>query len=296
MTDMQNMNQTPSSATNKRSYGTFRAFKWIALLSAPTLVILRTLNLFIFFENDIGYYESGAILPTVFNCLAILIVLTVAVVSVAVFRKHSPMPLIYSVSAKCASVFVALGFAAYALLAILTPFSWLDNFAAMTVNKMSPVIYYSVTALNILAPLAACVYFVLYALGKLSRGAAFGLGIGALITMIITLALSYFNPYIQMNAPEKLAVHLGCICALLFILAEMRVMCGAARKALYHFTMMSCAALLPAMSLPTVIASFTGALHGSPAVPDPINYVFLAMGVFAIVRLIMLDTSKTKGV
>lgn len=267
----------------------FRVFRIAVLCVAAVCALLRTLDLFLFYDSEIGYYEKGSVLPLIFTVLVSLSVITAFALCVSVFRKRAPDIEQYTVSGKCSAVFAALSFAIVFINNLLSPYSWAEFYRGSSAS----LLFFIVTALYVLAPALACAYFVLYALEKLKTSLAFGLGIFAIVYFVITLAVSYFNIYVQMNAPEKLASHLCCVCAMLLMLSEIRVMCGVPKNALYLFSVSVSAIALNACALSAIIASFAGALNEGVMTPPPVScYVFLALGIFAAVRLIMLDPQK----
>lgn len=249
--------------SSKKSARFFKIFRIVILCAAGVATVLRSLSLFLFYDADIGYYQSGSVFPTVFNVLLAIFAIF-AVVSCVMFGKNSPVPEKYTLSSKCSAVFVALAF------------------AVVTISSM--------TSITVIAPLIACAYFVLYALGHLSPSFSLAGGIFALVYFVITLATSYFDISVQMNAPEKISLHLCCVCALILILNEMRAMCESERKAFYLFSVSFSAIALNACALPTIIASFAGVFTGGAITPpEPSSYVFFALGIFSVVRLIMLE-------
>lgn len=267
----------------------FRVFRIAILCVAALCALLRTLDLLLFFDSDIGYYERGSVLPVIFTVIATLSVIAIFALCVSVFRKSAPDIEQYTVSSKCSAVFVALSFAVVFVNNILSPYSWAEFYH----GSSSGLLFFVITALYVLAPALACVYFVLYALGKIKPSFAFGFGIFAIIYFVITLATSYFNVYVQMNAPEKLALHLCCVCAMLVMLSEIRVMCDCRKNAIYIFSVSVATISLIACSISTIIASFAGALNKGIMTPPHVScYVFLALGIFSAVRLIMLDPKK----
>jgi hypothetical protein len=274
--------------SSEKSVRFFKIFRIAVLCATGVAAVLRALSLLLFYDADIGYYQSGSLLPSVFTVL-LAIFAVFAVVACIMFGKNSPSPEKYTVSSRCSAVFVAL---AFAVTAISSAFSLFSSTEYFMIYPSSFLIYF-VTALTVIAPIAACAYFVLYALGRISPSFALAGGILALAYFVITLADSYFDIYVQMNAPEKLSTHLCCICAMLVILNDMRVMCEAEKKAFYLFSVSFSAIALNACALPTIIASFAGVFtDGTTVPPEPSSYVFFALGIFCIVRLIMLEPKK----
>lgn len=271
--------------SQEKSARFFKIFRITALCGIAVATVLRVLSLLLFYDSEIGYYQRGSVIPTVFT-VALTVLALACLVACVILGKSSPAPEKYTLSSKCASVFVALAFAVSAISSAIS----LIELSGYYFEGSSSILFLSLAALTVIAPALACAYFVLYAFGKLSPSFSLAGGILALVYVVILLADSYFDIYVQMNAPEKLSTHLCCVCALLLILNEMRVMCGAERKAFYLFSVSFSAIALNACALPTIIASFAGVLtDGMITPPHPSAYVFLALGIFSTVRLIMLE-------
>lgn len=271
--------------SSEKSAGFFKIFKISVLCAAGIATVLRLISLFLFYDADIGYYKSGSVLPTLFNVLIAISAIFI-LVSCIILTKNLPSVEKYTISNKCSAVFVALAFGVSAISSVFSFYSYMQYSIEPNTSPLSLLI----SIITIISPIVACAYFVLYALGKCSQTVSFAGGIFTLIYFVIILATSYFNIYIQMNAPEKLSEHLCCICALILILSEMRLMCGVEKKAFYLFSISFSAIVLISCALPTAIASFAGVFtEGIITPPDTSAYVFSALGVFSIVRLIMLE-------
>ncbi len=271
--------------SEEKSARFFKIFRIVVLCAAFVATVLRTLSLLLFYDAEIGYYQHGSIIPSVFDAFLAILALF-AVVSCVLLGKNAPQTEKYTVSSKCASVFVALAFAVVTISTLLLAYKISTLY---DISEIAPNVLL-INLLTIVTPIIACVYFVLYALGKCSPAVSLVGGIFTLIYFIIILASAYFDISIQMNAPEKLASHLCCVCALLLILNEMRVMCGAEKKAFYLFSVSFSTIALNACALPTIIATFAGVFtDGIITSPDPSAYVFFALGIFSAVRLIMLE-------
>lgn len=271
--------------SEEKSTRFFKIFRIAVLCGGVAATVLRALSLFFFYDADIGYYQHGSVIPAVANALLAILALFAAL-SCFLLGKNAPRAEKYTVSGKCSAVFAALAFAAVAVEAGLSSYELLKIY---DISDMTPAVLL-INLLILVTPIAACAYFVLYALGRLSPAFALMGGFCAVIYFVILLASSYFDISIQMNAPEKLASHLCCVCALLLILNEMRVMCGAQKKAFYLFSVSFSAIALNACALPTAIASLAGVFTGGVITPpDPSAYVFFALGIFSVIRLIMLE-------
>ena len=271
--------------SEEKSARFFKIFRITVLCAVAIATVLRALSLFLFYDAEIGYYKLGSVIPIVSNVFLAVIALFIAV-SCVLLGKNAPRAEKYTLSSKCSAVFVALAFAVVAISSVTSLFLFSEYFLIESTDNLAFII----TAITVIAPLIACAYFVLYALGHLSPSFSLAGGIFALIYFVIILATSYFDIYVQMNAPEKISLHLCCICALILILNEMRSMCKSERKAFYLFSVSFSAIALNACALPTIIASFAGVFTGGAITPpEPSAYVFFALGIFSVVRLIMLE-------
>ena len=275
--------------SEEKSARFFKIFRIIILCAGFVATVLRALSLLLFYDAEIGYYQHGSVIPTIFSAFLTILALF-AVVSCVLLGKNAPRTEKYTVSSKCAAVFVALAFAVVSISVALLSY---ELSKVYDISDMTPAVLL-INFLTMITPIVACVYFVLYALGKCSQTFSLIGGIFTLIYFVIILASAYFDVSVPMNAPEKLSTHLCCVCALLLVLNEMRVMCGAEKKAFYLFSVSFSAIALNSCALPTIIASFTGALtDGVITPPDPSAYVFFALGIFSVVRLIMLEPKDT---
>lgn len=268
----------------------FNIFRIGVICAAAVYAILRTLSFFFFYDAEIMYFSQGGVLPAIATAVLVIAVACSAFYAF-MFRSVCPSAEKYSVSSRCAAVFAALAFAVYAVSALFDIYGWADFLRLQNAEILASAGFVSfVTALNLIAPMLACAYFALYAVRKLSPALSFFGGIGVILWSVIILALGYFNNFIPMNSPVKLGEHLCCVASMLFIVCEMRVMCSADRKALRLF----CSALAVVSLIPTALSDIIACVggvftEGAMALPSVENYVFLAIGVFALARLIMLD-------
>ena len=81
------MNQTPTSG--KRPLLLYRVLT-LALVAAA--VLLRTLNLLLFYEKEIDYYAATAPTPVILNVLVALSVLLLAVYTLVALRHEDTVP------------------------------------------------------------------------------------------------------------------------------------------------------------------------------------------------------------
>lgn len=263
------MNQQKIKGGDRNPY-----FIYCMLTLAVTVVavVLRTLNLFLFFDVEIGYYTQGSVFPTVY-----VILLWVAAVVFGVFAfvrvgKVAPrMPLYTKPLSVCA---------------ILCVLSCVWATLGMSFVNHSPSSAPSF-ALSVLLPITALateLYFILFALKKNLHAVSVGTGFFTLLWLVIVLISSYFNVYVAMNAPLKLALQLATVGGMLLMLSEMRLLCGAPRKAFSLFSLSLSTLFLLSVSIPNIVATLAGVLPARDAASA--DYFFLALGIFSLLRLL----------
>ena len=240
-------------------------------IGAPVLVaiavIWRTLNLFLYYESDIGYYRTGAVMPTAFRIFLLLGTLFFAVCALTFDKKAAPMP---QRNGAIAIVSFAVG-ACFAITALL-------RYCLSATAMSTGTIFAFVTG-----GLAA-VYFILYGCKKLSAVAAVLTGLGAILWFASVLSASYLDLTVTMNAPLKLVLHLACLGGMMLILAEMRMICQSHKKRLYLFALATGTLYLCTSAIPTLIAQLAGILGECEI--DYVNFVCLALGLFGLIRLL----------
>ena len=251
------------------SVGWLRRFSLLTVAVAFLAVAVRCLNLFFFFDTDIGYYQSNTLLPIV---EAVLLVLAVILLVLASFRWLRHMPVGYApatpVSVKAVS-FVA------ALLSVISVIQ------LMSVESTSLLPRFLV----VLSVISA-VYFLLGAWSKASLLPRFLSGLGNIVALVVSLALSYFDITVQMNAPNKIFFQLACLSLMLFTAEELRFTVGAPRKGLY-FLSVGCAVLFGGIAtIPSLIGIVAGVLEAPYWIPC---YALLAANlIYAIARMYSL--------
>ncbi len=254
--------QTPSKQTSLR---TLRIFRTVSLLATAVAVLLRTLNLFLFYEADIGYYREGSISPVLLRIFLILCVVAFAVLPLMMGRRIAPTP--HSKSLSAAAILVATVFAATAL--------WRYCISA-TLFSIDTVFVFATGGL-------AAVYFILFATQKATRPLSVVTGLGAILWLVSILGASYFDVTVTMNAPEKLVLHLACAGGMLLLLGELRLACGVSKPRFYLFSLATATLALCVSAIPSCIASLAGIL--APRALGYADLVGLALGIFGIVRL-----------
>ncbi len=270
-----NMNRkTPTKASPLKLYGL------LSLCATLIAVILRSLNLFLYYEDKIGYYERGSVLPVLTRILITAFILSFAVFVLVAWRKKSPALDSGRGANRVAAWLCALLFGAFAVFSAVHYFQSGNAFSGAVKQPL----------ILALVSLTATVFFVLYAMKKGTPSLLLLLGFGTILWFVLILAVSYFDATVAMNSPFKLIQQLACLGAMLLVLGETRILCGAPKSRLYLFSLSTASLFLCTSSLPSLIYDFSIAASARPlSMTEP---VCLGVGIFAVVRLILLTFGK----
>ena len=186
----------------------------VSLCSAVISAALRCVDLFCFFDSDIGYFTSGA-----------------------------PLPIIADILLMCFALF----FIVY-------------SFVFIKKSKQSTDVS-----------------------GKLSL--KLGLGVIALILLSASLAHSYFNQTVQMNAPDKVLFGLACVFSMVYTANELKVAVGTTRRSTYCLFSALTILFGTTASIPSIIAYHAGIIHAS-YLSYAEYYLILAFAIYAAIRLL----------
>ncbi len=232
---------SPSSLTPKKVL-------WLALAVLTLLAtVLNTISLFAYMDA-IGYFQVGATTVTLFYiaiglaaaiCVAFFFLINIKDVS------HEPQTL-SGARFKSAAV-AALPFGAAALFLLL-------NVSALS----APLFLILLTAISLLC---GGVYFALR-LTRVRSDVAVLWGYGAILSCGLSLILTYFDRYTQMNAPHKLSFHVCMILAMLALLLEQRDLLNRPFPRLCVVFTALAAVFCTATALPNVLA-FAGGVYDS---------------------------------
>lgn len=265
------MSEIFKSSRARKIYG-------IAALSAAFLcAVLRTLSILFFYDKDIGYFQAGAALPIIFEVLTV-----VSVIAAVVFALVKPISVLsnsasYASYVKYAAILAAVGVAAYTAVYVIGLISYLS--------------VYGLTwqiALTLISSIGALVFFILIAFTASRASIAYVLtGCMTVIWLTLALASSYFDNFVQMNAPNKIIFIFGALGGMLLVVNEMRRGLGEQKSGLHLLGATAASILLTASSLPSIIGFFAGKM--------PLNYsnlyydiAFFSLAIFAVSRLVQL--------
>ena len=246
-----------------------RRFSLFTVAAAILVAVVRCLNLFFFFDSHIGYYQSNAVLPVVEVVLLILAGILLAAVTLFLLCR---MPVEYAEATPASVKGVAF---------LATVLSIISAIQLISVKSASPLPRF----LSVLSIIAAA-YFLLNGWSNPAILPRFLTGFGGILALVVSLALSYFDITVQMNAPDKIFFQLACLSFMLFTTEELRFTVGAPRKGLYFFSV-GCATLFGVIAtIPTLIGIVAGVLE----VPSwaPCYGLLIANLIYAVARMLSL--------
>ena len=242
-------------------------FAWISLAFTALSVILRILCLFLFFDSDIGYDRSDALLPVLSYVWIAIGMFFLA--GTALLRFHKNKLIRPVLDSNTLPLRITAGIAAVGLFAL----------------AVSDIVKNGNIWMGLMG-LGACLYFLMQVSGTATLGLRVLTGLFVIARLLAMLASTYLDIMVPMNAPDKVLLLLACAAAMLFLICEIRVSVSGVRPALYSFSLSAAILLTGTASLPSIIASLTDSLSGST--PTIYYYVLLTFCIYAIARLLAL--------
>ena len=237
-------------------------YGWVVLGWTAVIIALRCVNIFCFFDSDIGYFQSNAILPVLADAMTALGAVIFAAAGILLFAKSELAPAdTPSLALRIASGVATVGF-----------------FALVATDVL-----YGGSVWSAILGMGACLFFLLNITKSGTPLVHVLSGLCVILRLIWILAKSYFDVTVQMNAPEKLALHLACVFGMLMTVSDLRAAVGKLRPAIFGASFALGTLFLGVASLPTVIASLGGAWAHDAWLPE--TYALVALFVYAAVRL-----------
>lgn len=251
------------------------AFGIAVFAAAVVLAVLRTVSIMFFFDTDIGYYSAGAFLPVFMNVLVVLCVLAVAALTLIPPLSLAPTEARENVYTRAGSALIALGFISFSVHYIVSLVQYHSIYASVPASYL----------LCAVASVLSGVFFAIKALDRQSMKTPYVIcGIFAVLWFALVLAESYFNAFVQMNAPNKTVFLFACLSAILLVVNEMRVPLGTKRRSFHLFSAALASILLPFSAIPSTICYFTENM--------PLNYTLIAYDAIILLTS-LLAISRT---
>ena len=180
------------------------------------------------YDKDAGYYESGAIFPTLLIAALALTVL-LALSALVVFRKDTLTPEAEEALCLPSTLEQILGgITALAFFLVL-----LKHFHFYYIRQYLPVT--KLVQLTLCGLLASALFYLgLYTSPKTRvSNVTLLLGYAALIHPVSVIITSYSDFYTPMNHPAKIMLEMASVVMILFLLVELRLLISATRVSFY---------------------------------------------------------------
>ncbi len=251
-----------TAKTSKRSF----AFLLTALITAFVAVVLRTVGFIFFFDGDIGYFTSGAVIPIIFNLLLFAATVFFAILSILKLKGEKVVYCAPNGADKAAFIIAAVAS------------------VALSVSDLISAIKGEATGLLLMIlSLLSGLYFI-YDLLKFKKITKMELSILIFVRVTLLLAVSYFDQTVQMNSPDKVLFGLACLCVMFFTVNEMKILVGSMRPATFYLSSALTIVFCISASVPSIIACCIGKL---PFDGLFFEYVMLlAIAVYCVTRLL----------
>lgn len=255
---------------------------------------LRAVSLFLFYDKNLGYYQSHPI-PIIANLLFALSIVFFGVAAIFLIKKNEKV----DIPSKATGAVAILPIGALLLHAISQFVSTSKNgIPSLNANmsfaeKLVAMIPFLITVFAALS-IAFFVLVSVIAFKKKPITAIAYVGLIPLIYVILLWANTHFEFNIPLNSTNKIFFYLACASALLFIYNEIATSCRLMiRSRFYYFSLFAAIITLSTASIPSVIAYLAGGLGEYYSLEGDIFFISLLL--YATVRLITLLVANRKA-
>ena len=250
----------------ERSALNARQFCSIAFMgSAVTAMLLQTVSVLFFYEDQTNYFQKGAVLPLV---AVVFLLLSVVSGTLLAYLSHSSGD--PTSKYRFAPLFPSIGFAVSGVELLLNATSTTETVCAIFLISSS---IYSVLAFLNLKNLTNLTIWLCFL---------------PIFSFALLTARHYFDFTVEMNAPLKLMLQCGLLCSMLFYTGELRIHLNNLAPRMYRMLCVWTVASASFASIPTIMAYFTGKT-------DRVDFLFmgillLGVGSTALLRLISIQS------
>lgn len=280
----------------KQGLKTFRIFACAAAGAALLLSVLRSVALFTSFDGDIGYFREGAPLVTILYILQALCLLACFALPFLVRRDTLPTertPLTRAgriASGAAALACVCLIVLLFIKMGSIAPKLTLAGKGQVDASLIAPFL---LSLLGALLLAAATAHLALQALAKAPAPQTLALcGYGLIVAALCLLSVTYFDLFVQMNAPHKVSQHAALLSVMAATLFDVRTFLGIARPRAHGVA----AAIAILLCIPTGVSNivaFVGGVYQDPLLFG-IDLFLLTFGVYTAVRMTELALNKSE--
>ncbi len=235
----------------------------LTLISSATIsCILRTISMLFFYDSNIGYFSSGAVLPVISTLFLIISVCSLIPLSYFAF-KNGEKTVVEPTATPTMIVAAILPSLSFALLAV------------------SDIISNGGVAAILLDVIASA--FFATSISKINKYLKVGFGFFVIVRLALLIYKTHFNWTIPSNAPDKILFLIACGVAVLFISQELKCFSLSSKPALYLFSASATVIIAITSSISTLVASYAGIIKGTGGL-NAESYIILTVAIYAAIR------------
>ncbi len=247
------------------------------LIAALATVTLRTLALFLAYEEELGYFSSFS-LPVAFLSILLLALLFLAFFSYEA-RSHFAIPTDYR---DLPTLFSA------ALSAVIFPAA-----AALRFSSLGTGVSLACSILMILASFVSLLFFLFRIFRTEAESDTLALlTLAPAFATLFSAAGLYFIPTLMLNDPNKLLSLTAFSLAALFFLGETRIALGRKKTALHTFTTLATLLFSATAALPDLI--YEGVKGTAPLGETALAFLLLAVFLYTLARATAIAVSASE--
>ena len=221
------------------------ASAFLLIIAALTLacVALRSCALLFAFDAKIGYFAPGAITVLLYILQVLAVVCCIALPFLINNSPSASASAAPSLAATVGSILTAL---ALLTVAIITAVQG-------TTFSAPPLVCILSTAFSLFGAICFLLPFL-----HLKPHTAVLFYYAAILAFILLLAVTYFDRYVQMNAPHKVSQHLALLAAALALIAKARALIGCEKPLLTALSHPLAFLLCASCGAPNLVAFLAG--------------------------------------
>ncbi len=266
----ENVNIIPEKTDKKR----VKLFFFIALAISAVAVILRSISLLFFYDSEIAYYTSGAVLPMISNIFYVAAVLFFVLAAYLLVKPVKGV----SAPVRANSIVMLIP----GVVSVLHAAVLLIDISKTLMREVGGAGVDRIAIIATVTAIASAAFFFFVAFSKKHNMATAILSIGFMAWCGVAWVRSYMNFDVPLNSPDKLLFHFGIIAAALFLVAELRTMFEISKPKFYYFSLFTAMLALSVATIPSIIGNAAGVFK--IYAPEYENYVLFGLLLYVVAR------------
>ena len=235
--------------------------------------LLRTVGLFKFYDREVGYFQSGALVPELFKWLCVIA--PVAFCFAGIFASRVKIGQSCGFGSKLGSAVAAVMLLVHAVYLVPYCLSYVEG------SPLVPGLFLAFAVVSVL-------YFAVGATKKAAAENRALLGFCVILYATAGLAKSYFDFTTTMNSPDKLLLQVAYMAIMLYMLAETGLLIGAKKSGRFAVFSFIAFFFCTVSSVPALAAYLSRGFYGFIAAPEYAmsQLGVLALAIFALCRFV----------